>query len=277
MKHNRISSSFGLCCALTLSVGPALAQTTTQTLYHVSINTSQLAKHDAAPFSLHFALADGSGNADGNASVLLTNFNFGINGDFNSDPSLDGGAAGDLSSAVILQDTQPENVFTGGFIPGDKLTFDVYATLSLDTNGNPDAFEFAITDSAGERLPTVDVNNNNTLVRLTTADGSTINVEAYSTDPSQDPFAASPPVSFGPLVLLDGAPAPGQPTLHASLNLDGTLSLRWPAANSDYTLQQSPDLSNWDILPVSETVAGTNLVVTVAPGDAPKSFYRLKR
>jgi len=265
-----------LCAALLLGRAlTAAAQTTAQTLYHVTIDTSQLQDHPAGAFSLEFTLIDGAGTGDGNSTIVLTNFNFGTNGVFNGEPDANGGVSGDLSTNVTLSDTSPENDFTEEFSPGTSLTFDVYATLSLDTNGISDEFEMAIVDQEGERIPTLDTNADNSLVRLTTSDGATISVESYGTDPTLEPVTSGPPVSFGPLVLLNGTTLPGTPMLNLGVNGNGTDTLQWPARFSNFTLQETSDFVTWSPVPIEASTVGTNYNVIVYPADAPYEFYRL--
>ena len=270
-------SMFTVCAGLLLWNGPATrAQATPQTLYHVTLDTSQLPSHPAGLFSLEFSLIDGSGVGNGNSTVVVTNFNFGTNGAYNGDPSTNGGVSGDLSSAVTLVDTAPESDFAESFIPGNTLTFDVYATLSLETNGVSDEFDISILDSDIEPLPTVDTISNNVLVRMTTSNGVSITVASYSTDPSTDPFASGPPLSFAPLVFLNGThPPSGSPTLSISLNGDGTATVQWLAVYSNFTLEETPDFINWSYVPIAETLVGNNFDVIVYPSDASAEFYRL--
>ena len=270
-------SMFTVCAGLLLWNSPAArAQTTPQTLYHVTVDTSQLQGHPAGLFSLEFSIIDGTGLGEGNSTVVVTNFNFGTNGAYDGDPSTNGGVSGDLSSAVTLVDTAPESEFAESFIPGNTLTFDVYAALSLDTNGLSDEFDISILDSENAPLPTLDTITNNVLTRMTTSNGAAITVASYSTDASTEPFASGPPLSFAPLVLLNGThPPSGSPTLTIMLNGDGTATVQWLAVYSNFTLEESADLLNWSFVPAPETVVGTNLDVIVYPSVAPAEYYRL--
>jgi len=255
------------------------AQTTPRMLYHVSIDSTQLQSHDAGPFSLSFVLVDGSGVGDSNATITITNFNFGLNGDVDGDPEIDGSASGSLTNAVILTDALPEGDFSGQFTPGATLTFDIYATLSLDTGGASDELDFAITDSSGVRIPTLDTNEANALVRLTTSNGTNITVESYNTDPTLDPEASGPPLSFGPLVLLNGNSAPtNRPVLAISTNHDGTNTISWPSEFGNMNLEESTNLTSWSLSALSPVIVGTNITVTLTPLDPsmpPHCFYRL--
>jgi hypothetical protein len=276
MKLMRLSI-FTLCAGLLLWNGPAArAQTTPQTLYHVTVDPSQLQSHPAGLFSLEFSLIDGTGLGEGNSTVVVTNFNFGTNGAYNGDPSANSGVSGDLSSAVTLVDTAPESDFWESFIPGNTLTFDVYATLTLEANGVSDEFDISILDANIEPIPTLDTISNNVLVRMTTSNGVAITVASFSTDPSTDPIASGPPLSFAPQVLLSGTHAPpGRPTLSISRITNGTATVQWPAVYSNFTLEETPDLVNWSFVPTPETLVGTNFDVIVYPSDAPAEFYRL--
>lgn len=269
-------SLLALSASLILWTAPVTqAQTTAPTLFHVTIDTSQLVNHPAGAFALQCTLVDGSGNGDGNSTVMLTNFNFGTNGFYNGDPDEDGGTTGDMSTNVTLTDTSAQNDFTEPFTVGNTLTFDVYTTLSLDTNGVPDDFEIAIVDSEEQRLPTVDTNEADALIRLSTTNGVTVNVEAYGTDPSVDPFASPPAVDFGPEVLLAGTTLSGTPALTINANSDGSATVAWPAAYTSFVLEETPDLVNWTNVPNETVISGTNLTMQVFPANAPCEFYRL--
>ncbi len=270
---------------LFLGMTVARAQTTPTLLYHVTIDTSQLSDHPAEPFSLELALADGSGSGDGNSSILFSNFNFGANGDVGGDPDLEGDASGDLTTNILLTDSLGDAHFIGEFTPGTTLTFDVYVALSLDADAFSDEFDLSILDSEGQPIPTLDVQSENVLVRMTTPDGTAITPEAYSTDASLDPYASGPPLLFGPQVLLDGTPPPPSPPLSIQLNPGQTVNLEWPIYYDSFVLESSPDLINWDYVALPPStfyyqnptnfMIETNFLVNVSITNAPAQFYRL--
>jgi hypothetical protein len=253
----------------------ARAQTATaQFLYHVTMDTTQLEGHPAGPFSLQFTFLDGSAGGDGSSGVLVTNFNFGANGDVEGNAE-DDSSAGDLLSGVTLTNTTPECDFSEVFDAGSTLTFDIHATLTLSGSGS-DELDIAILDSEGLTIPTLDTNDDNALIRMTTLDGVSITVETYGTDPGMAPLASGPPVSFGPQVLLDGTFPPVPPILTISQSIaDGTDTIQWPAVDSSFTLQESPDLFHWTEVAITPALVNTNSTVVVFPVDAPMQFYRL--
>jgi hypothetical protein len=155
----------------------------------------------------------------------------------------------------------------------------MYVTLSLDTDGISDEFDLSILDSEGQPIPTLDVQAENVLIRMTTPDGTVITPETYATDASLDPFASGPPLSFGPLVLLDGMLPPPAPLLSIQLNPDNTVNLEWPESYDSFVLESSPDLINWDYmtLPQGTTnfMMATNFLVNASITNAPVQFYRL--
>src|SRR2546427_13289286 len=85
--------------------------------YDISMNTSPLIGHAAAPFSLAFQFTDGSGAGDANNSIVLSNFLFGIGGSAVGSPTLFGDATGSLASGITLTDSSFFNAFTQQFTP----------------------------------------------------------------------------------------------------------------------------------------------------------------
>ena len=263
------------------------AQTTTQVLYHVTMNTSQLADHPAEPFSLQVVLTDASGSGDANSSVTITNINLGNNGNADGDPRLEGDASGDMSTAIVLGDATSESDFWEPFTPGDQLSFDVLVSLSLDPSDGSDDLVIAIVDAQGQRIPTLDPMEENVLLRFTTSDGATVTAESYRTDSSVDPFTSGPPLAFGPRVWQDGAIQPDAPLLSISRNPDSTATIQWPALYSSYVLQSTVDFTTWNIEPASPElvftnyfdgtnfVNATNFLVTLPTADIPVRFFRL--
>ena len=262
-----------------LATPRANAQTTAPLRYHVTIDTSLLAGHPAGPFFLQFSLTDGSGSGDANSTVIVTNFNFGVDGQEGGEPDTTGGASGDMTLGVSLTDSAADNEFIEGFQPGVTLTFDVQASLSLDQGTNSDEFDIALLDNLVERVPTLDTNSENILVRLTTSDGVSINLENYTSDPSLDPEASSPPLGFGAMVVPAGTTPPaGSPTLTMTPNSDGTATVAWPAVFGSYLLEQTTDFITWTYTPLEAVTVGANSTIIVSPNDpdAPAYlFYRL--
>ena len=118
--------------------------------YHVTINTAALNSAPAnasAPFSLDFALTDGSGTFAVPNTVTLSNFTFG-GGAAVGAATTTAGASGNLGSTVMLSDTSafPTELFQQ-FTPGTTLGFDVSMTTLSDPGNTPDAFAVAILDN----------------------------------------------------------------------------------------------------------------------------------
>jgi len=120
----------------------------------VSVDTVGLGFLGTGPYSLAFELADGSGTADGNNSVVLSNFQFGAGGSASGSPLLIGSALGDLSSAVTLTDSDFANIFVQSFVPGDTLSFLLSFTTNVDAGSPADEFIFSILDGSFSPIPT---------------------------------------------------------------------------------------------------------------------------
>lgn len=123
-------------------------------LYDVSMNTTPLIGHVAGPFALEFQLNDGSGTGDANNTASLSSFTFG-GGTATGNPTLVGGAAGSLSSAVTLTDSSFFNQFIQKFTPGDRLEFQLSLSNNAEGRATPDEFSFAILDHTGTEIPTL--------------------------------------------------------------------------------------------------------------------------
>lgn len=161
------------------ALNPALVQA--NQLYTVNLNTAPLIGHLAAPFYLDFQLNDGSGMGDANNTATLSNFQFG-GGSATGSPSTQGGASGNLSSTVVIQDSAFLNELYQEFIPGNTLSFTLDLTTQVESP-TPDQFSFAILD--------------NTLTELPTQQGffdvfATIDID--STSPPVQTFASNPNV-----------------------------------------------------------------------------------
>jgi hypothetical protein len=115
------------------------------TSFNVWLDTSTLVGNPAGPFALDFQLNDGAGFGDGSNTATLSNFQFG-GGSAAGLPTWFGGAAGDLSTSVVLTDTDPFNEFYQTFIPGAWLSFKVLLSTHFIPGDTPDLFSFAILD-----------------------------------------------------------------------------------------------------------------------------------
>src|SRR4051794_3132323 len=70
-----------------------------ETILHVSVNTTSLVGHPAGPFSILFALTDGSEIGDHNNTITVRNVDFG-GGSALGDATIFGGANGTLETGL---------------------------------------------------------------------------------------------------------------------------------------------------------------------------------
>jgi hypothetical protein len=119
----------------------------------VSLDTSGL----SGTFELAFIFTDGSGTADANNTVMLSNFAFGTGGSAGTvDPLLTtGGANGDLTGATLV-DSDFFNVFAASFTAGSVLSFDFGLTTNVDAGGTPDQLALALLQADGTLIPSAD-------------------------------------------------------------------------------------------------------------------------
>jgi len=163
--------------------------------YNISLDTSPLIGHAAAPFSLNFQFNDGQGTGDANNTVSLNNFTFGTSGSAVGVPSLTNGASGSLGSGILLADSSFFNSFVQGFTPGSALSFLLQFTNNVDPGGTPDEFSFAILDSSGFEIPTLNFANALMIIDI---DSASPVVQTFGTDPSATPFGGGGPIDMGP-------------------------------------------------------------------------------
>jgi hypothetical protein len=154
-------------------------------IYDVSLNTTPLIGHPAAPFWLGFELADGSGTGDGNNAALLSNFQFGTGGAIGS-PFLSGSAIGDVSALVVLTDAAPTSVFVQSFAPGGTLSFQLFLSTNVDAGGVPDTFIMSILDNTFTPIPTVAGPPLNPFISID-IDSDNPTVQTFASDPTQFP------------------------------------------------------------------------------------------
>ncbi len=121
--------------------------------FTISLDTTVLIGHPAAPFYIEFQLNDGSGTGNGNNTALIGSFDFDGGAPVGS-PLLVGGASGDLSSHVVIGDSDFLNEFIQQFTPGALLTFDVELSAFVEPGPQPDQFSFAILDCNLIEVPT---------------------------------------------------------------------------------------------------------------------------
>lgn len=161
--------------------------------YIVTLNTSPLVGHAAAPFSLDFQFTDGQGTGDSNNTIALSNFAFGSGGSATGIPSLTNGASGSLGTAVALIDSAFFNEFTQGFTPGSQLSFLLQFTNNVDPGPTPDEFSFAILDNSGFEIPTLNFASALIVIDI---DSASPTVQTFSTDPNVSPFGGGGPIDM---------------------------------------------------------------------------------
>lgn len=181
-----------LIVTVALIVASRSAEAATSVTYDVAVNTAPLIGHPAGPFSIMFALTDGSGFSDGNNTVIITPLDFGGGMSLGS-PSLWGGASGSLETSVTLVDSDLIALFTESFSSGTILRLSVSLTTNDDEGGVPDRLTMFIVDSAGRRVPTLASGGDFFFgVDLTSAGGLP---EAFGSDTSRAPTVGGP-ISF---------------------------------------------------------------------------------
>jgi len=176
--------------------------------YNVFLDTTSLAGNSAAPFSLEFGLADGSGTGDGNNAVVLSNFHFGT-GSASGSALLGGGASGDLSTSVVLTDTDAiSNYFVQGFSPGNSLSFQLQLSTNLESGGLPDTFFFAILDNTFSPLPTLAGAPLDALALINI--DNPLSIQTFGGDVSRSPVAGGDPISrfSAPAISVSEVPEP---------------------------------------------------------------------
>ena len=188
---------------LTLAIGLSVLSSAA-TLSTVSLDTTPLIGHPAAPFSINFQLNDGSGTGDSNNTAAIDAFDFG-GGSATPGTTLVGGASGDLLSGIKITDSGFLNLFTQGFVPGAQLRFSLLLSANGDTGGTPDQFSFAILDSSGFELPYLSVFNAALVINIQDASHD---IEFAGTDPSASPFGGGDPILMDPPEVSSSVPEP---------------------------------------------------------------------
>ncbi len=175
--------------------------------YNVTINTSSLVGHQAGPFTLLFAMTDGSGLSDGNNTAAVSSANF-SDGNALGDPTAFGGVSGDLGSVVVMTDTQTLGFFSESFNAGQSLSFTVTLTNNVDDGPIPDGFTVYILDNSGIPIPTLSPGADYFIGLTLGVNGSTPLV--FGSDVSRPPSVGSP-VSIPP-PTVQGYPVITWPT-----------------------------------------------------------------
>lgn len=174
-------------------------------IFMVSLDTSPLVGHGAAPFSLNFQLTDGSGLGNSSNTVALTDIAFGAGGSPNGAPSLVGGAAGDLSSSISLTDSSFFNAFSQTFQPGSLLSFVLTHSTNVEPGPQPDQFSFAILDSSGFEVPYESFFNAALVLDI---DSANPNPLGFATDPNSFPFGGGDPIAMSAPTVTAAIPEP---------------------------------------------------------------------
>lgn len=210
-------------------------------LYTVSLDTSPLIGHSAAPFSLNFQLNDGSGLGNANNTARLFNFSFGAGGSTGL-PMLVGGASGNLASEILLTDSGFLNSFTQEFVAGAALSFSLELSVVGELGPQPDQFSMAILDQSGFELPYASPFYAALVIDI--FDGSHL-VQTFPTDPTIPPFGGGDGVSMVSPVVMSPIPEPDTTFTIALALLGGTLLNRysnWQKRNPKKLREQATEL-----------------------------------
>ena len=193
-----------LCIALLLTAALCAHG---ETIYSVSMsNLSQLSSSFGSPLWLAFGLTDGSGAGDSNSAVALSKFLFTCSSPFcdtgpYGPPLTIGNPTGDLSSTVVLTDSDPFTYFQQQFLVGDSLTFELQLlTLTPEAGPIPDGFAFYILDSSGAALPTLAPDGYSFLSATLDPVSPTVSPYGWSGNPSVIPTVTAVPEPAGMLV-----------------------------------------------------------------------------
>jgi hypothetical protein len=175
--------------------------------FAISLDTTPLVGHPAAPFSTVFTFTDGDGIGDSNNNVTINDITFG-GGSALGSPLVFGGASGSLGSGVAITDDNFLNFFTQQFAPGLQLAFALGLTSNADLGDTPDGFGLLILDSSGVPLPTLSPFGDYFLTVDLTSSGPVFNT--YGSDPTRAPTIGNPISITAPTVTaVSTVPEPG--------------------------------------------------------------------
>jgi len=163
----------------------------------VALNTTAVS---GSQFSIVFDLIDG--DATVNNTVTVTGAQFG-GGSLIGSPALTGGTSGDLSTSVILGDTDFFNEYLQDFTAGSVLSFLIDFSGNF-AGGTPDSLTFLLIDSGtGLPVPTLDPLGTDVLFAMDLS-GSVAPL-SFAPDPARTELNLSAPV----VSSISAAPEPG--------------------------------------------------------------------
>lgn len=150
----------------------------------ITLDTSALISNPHGPFSLNFVFTDGNDIGDANNTIALTDFSFG-GGSPGTVISTIGGASGNLSSTVSLEDTSFFNLFASSFTPGRTLSFELNLTTNVDAP-TPDQLSLVLLQGNGLPLHTTDPSGVNSLltVAVNSVQPSVVTFSVVTPEPS---------------------------------------------------------------------------------------------
>jgi hypothetical protein len=142
----------GIAVVAMLAPGRCSAETE---FLQVRIDTAGLINHAAGPFTLAFVLTDGSGIANGNSRVVVSNVTFGSGRALGSPESF-GSSIGDLDTSITMTNNSYVNMFAESFSPGKEISFNLYITSARPgIDARPSRLTLFILDRSGTALATL--------------------------------------------------------------------------------------------------------------------------
>jgi len=159
--------------------------------FTVTINVASLVSNPNGPFSLDLQLADGSGLANSDNTVTISNFVF-TGGSATGTPTFtSGGESGSFASSVVLTNSAFDNEFAQAFSSGvTQIQFTVDETSTVDTT--PEQFNVAIFDNNFMNITTTNPDSSDTLIESAIIRNETIgSVKTFSSTGTNGGVTAS--------------------------------------------------------------------------------------